>query len=154
MVSDVLTQMPPVIRGGFIVQESLPQWTIFLQPGSEVGGSNQLGNPFVSFGAAVHTCALGTRRKCLSNVVAKFRAGLKLSKIHEFMIVGLISFRICVLPDGLAKELTKMLKIPEYLESTDCAMRSTISTYKIDATKTPDEFNKSPTYLEGVGAGK
>ena len=53
-------------------------------------------------------------------------------------------FRKCVLPEGLAKEPLKIMKINTYLVFIGYTMVLTISTRKLDATNTPDAFKHVP----------
>ena len=52
--------------------------------------------------------------------------------------------RKCVLPEGLAKELPKVLNMQKCLDSIDCTMVLTIPTYKFDSQNTPDAFKHVP----------
>ena len=53
-------------------------------------------------------------------------------------------FRKCILPEGLAKEPPKMLKIPKCLDFVDYPLVLTISICKFDAKTTPDAFKHVP----------
>jgi len=53
-------------------------------------------------------------------------------------------FRKYVLPEGLAKEPPKMLKIHKRLDPVDCTMTLIISTCKFDANATTDAFKHIP----------
>ena len=47
------------------------------------------------------------------------------------------AFRTCVLPEGLATEPPKMLKLSKYVDLIACAMVLAISTYTFNANKHP-----------------
>jgi len=68
--------------------------------------------------------------------------GLAIFKID---FAGGDTFRKCVLPEGLAKELHKIMKIPNSLDLIGYTMVLTIFTWTCDAQTTTDASNTSPT---------
>ena len=56
----------------------------------------------------------------------------------------------CVIPEGVAKEPPKIMKITKCLDSIDFTMVLTISICKFDATYTPDVFKHIPDLLSKV----
>jgi len=53
-------------------------------------------------------------------------------------------FLKCVLPEGLAKELPKIVKYPERLDLIDCTMVVPISTCNFHTQNTPDAIKHIP----------
>ena len=65
-----------------------------------------------------------------------------------FLMCVFFFFRTCVLPEGLAKELPEIVKIPKCLDLIDCTMVLPISTCEIDAKTTQRHSNTSATCFE------
>jgi len=71
-------------------------------------------------------------------------------KLHEssiFRVVFLfwgVRFRKCVLPDGLAEEPPKIMKIPKCLDLIGYSMVSTNFICKFDVKNTTDAFKHVP----------
>ena len=66
-------------------------------------------------------------------------------QINGLTVLGLIfgvgcAFGKCVLPEGLAREPSKMLEIQKCFDPIDHAMVFTITPYKFNATNTSDAF--------------
>jgi len=58
-------------------------------------------------------------------------------------------FRKCVLPKGLAKEFSKIVKKQRYLDVIDCTMVYPFPHANSNLKKTHMHLDKSPTCLEG-----
>ena len=70
-------------------------------------------------------------------------------KFNESAIVGCFFdfgcvFPKCVLPERLAKEPPKMMKVPKCLDAIDCTMVFHISTCEYDAKTATDNFESVP----------
>jgi len=81
---------------------------------------------------------------------------LKLNGITIFgliFVLGLV-FRKGVLPEMLAKESPKMLKIPKCSDSIDSTKALTIFTCRFDAKTSQMHLNTSPTCFEGTRGRK
>ena len=84
-------------------------------------------------------------------VVAKARKLTRGLNVFQIWIINIwcllrfgCVFRKCVLPEGLAKELPEMMKIPKSLDLIDCTMVLTMSTCEFDAESAPDAIKHIP----------